>query len=180
MTPVKKCLKLAYRYCLFWFQKQFKSLSIYLPSHNLFLTSSGQIDHIKTHMGKRITIKYPIYFLILFSFLFTACDNNEKTEDQNDSEIIEDQVIKAEANKAELSVQTYFTDTIGWGYDIYRNGKCIVHQYHIPAISGIIGFASEEDAQKIAYLVLKKINDGLERPSISLKEIDSLNILIKK
>jgi hypothetical protein len=64
----------------------------------------------------------------------------------------------------------------GFGYDIIAQGKVIIHQPYIPAISGNKGFRTKEDAQKIAQLVIYKLNKNIIPPSVTKKELDSLQL----
>jgi hypothetical protein len=63
----------------------------------------------------------------------------------------------------------------GWGYNILIKNKIIIHQEIIPAIEGNQKFESENDANKVAELVLLKLKSG-KMPTISRSEIDSLKI----
>lgn len=63
-----------------------------------------------------------------------------------------------------------------YGYDIFVNRKLLVHQPIIPGKQGVGGFPRKADAQKVAGLVIKKIQKGLMPPTIETKELDSLRI----
>lgn len=65
----------------------------------------------------------------------------------------------------------------GWGYNIYVKDKMIIEQNIIPSVAGVKGFATKEEAQKVANLALYKLNTLKQKfPSISLHELDSLQI----
>ena len=66
----------------------------------------------------------------------------------------------------------------GWGYDIYLDGRHYVHQKHIPSVQGNTGFATKEDAEKTAQLVIKKIEKNIMPPGITPQELDSLGVVI--
>lgn len=85
---------------------------------------------------------------------------------------------RTSADFPEILVKTVKTE-IGWGYDVYVNGKMKVHQPHIPVLSGVNGFKSQRDAEKVGELVKKKIQKGQIPPTISRKELDSLKIVLK-
>ncbi len=70
-----------------------------------------------------------------------------------------------------------FRDSLGWGYDIKINGTAYVHQPHIPAVPGIRGFSSREKAQRAGELVAFKIKNNIMPPSVSDRELDSLDVL---
>ncbi|MAU16590.1 MAG: hypothetical protein CMH46_13750 [Muricauda sp.] len=64
----------------------------------------------------------------------------------------------------------------GYGYQIYSGDKLLVQQEFIPAIKGKKPFKTSQDAQKVANLVLEKINAGT-KPYIKKEELEQLNVL---
>ncbi|MCD4696613.1 MAG: DUF4907 domain-containing protein [Bacteroidales bacterium] len=64
----------------------------------------------------------------------------------------------------------------GWGYEIFINKKKYICQEYIPAISGLKRFESNNDANKVAKLVIDKISKGIIPPSVTIEELDSLKI----
>jgi len=86
---------------------------------------------------------------------------------------------KAMPSDAALEVKA-FKDSLGWGYDIYVNGKKSIHQPLIPAVMGNQGFANESDAVKTGSLMIYKIKHGIMPPAIDINELDSLKIRYKK
>lgn len=70
----------------------------------------------------------------------------------------------------------------GYGYNLaVINGKDTfrIHQPTIPAIQGNRGFATRDDAGKVAALVAGKIKAGNSFPTIDIKELDSLGVDFK-
>lgn len=63
-----------------------------------------------------------------------------------------------------------------FGYDIIVEGRVYVHQPNIPARAGNNGFVSEVQAEKVAQLVLNKIKMNILPPTVSVDELDSLDI----
>jgi hypothetical protein len=86
-----------------------------------------------------------------------------------------------QAPAGEITVQVFenteANGTGGFGYDLIADGKPMIHQPHIPAISGLKGFASKADAEKAGMLMKYKIEKGIMPPTISMEELDSLKIL---
>ena len=74
----------------------------------------------------------------------------------------------------ETLIQVFQNADKSWGYDISLRGKPYVHQPHKPAVGGMSGFASENQARKVAELVAYKIRNGILPPSVSRTEVDSL------
>ena len=123
--------------------------------------------------------KYPIFLLMIFVFMLSSCNNKQESNSENTT-IVEKSIDQEVDRIRELDVETYFSDSLGWGFDIFRNGKKYVHQPHIPAINGLMGFASEEDALAVANLMMDKLERNIVPPSVSPSEIDSLEIVISK
>ena len=64
-----------------------------------------------------------------------------------------------------------------YGYDVFGDGKLMIHQTSIPAIPGNEGFKAKEDATKVALLVIEKIKKGDMPPTISIDEMKTLNVI---
>ena len=123
--------------------------------------------------------------LLIPSFILLAC-NSQESGTHEDLLEQEDESIKmnvtplASDSISETTVYTteaFFTEEIGWGYKIFKDGKQYINQPHIPAISGVKGFESEEDALKTADLARYKIENGIVPPTITIEELDSLQVL---
>lgn len=66
-----------------------------------------------------------------------------------------------------------------YGYDVYNNGRKMVHQPFVPGVAGRIAFTSKEDAEKVAQLVAGKMRSGQMPPSVTATELKNLNIAVK-
>lgn len=64
-----------------------------------------------------------------------------------------------------------------WGYDIYLDGKLVIHQPLIPAVSGNKGFATQEQATNVARAIVLKIKNGIMPPTITQEELKKLNAI---
>ena len=64
-----------------------------------------------------------------------------------------------------------------YGYDIYVYGSVLVHQPSRPGLPGNTGFATEEDAMKVAELVIKKIRNNEMPPTVTIEELRELRVL---
>jgi uncharacterized lipoprotein YehR (DUF1307 family) len=75
--------------------------------------------------------------------------------------------------------QTYKTQTFktpsGWGYAIEYKGQTIIKQSIIPVINDSKSFAKKEDAQKLAKLVVKKLQQNIP-PTVTKNELILLKI----
>lgn len=63
-----------------------------------------------------------------------------------------------------------------FGYDIFKNGKLLIHQPTIPGRPGVSGFKTITDAEKVAKLVIGKMRKGIMPPTIEEKELTQLKI----
>lgn len=63
-----------------------------------------------------------------------------------------------------------------FGYDVFVDGKLMIHQLSIPAMPGIEGFKTKEDAVKVAELVIHKIGRGEMPPTVSTEELKSIGV----
>lgn len=79
-------------------------------------------------------------------------------------------------NKASYSFSTIPSESKTWGYTIIKNGKTIIKQTTIPSQPGIKGFKKKEDAAKVASLVIKKLKEKNELPTITKEELIQLHI----
>ncbi len=63
-----------------------------------------------------------------------------------------------------------------FGYDILNDNRKMIHQPSVPGMPGNKGFAKKADAEKVARLVMNKINHNQMPPTVSKHELDSLRI----
>ncbi|MDY8136142.1 DUF4907 domain-containing protein [Aquimarina sp. 2201CG5-10] len=70
------------------------------------------------------------------------------------------------------------SDDPGWYYEIYKGNRLIIKQEHIPGVAGIQHFSSEEDAQKVAALVVNKL-ERMIIPSITKIDLENCNVDFK-
>ncbi len=84
------------------------------------------------------------------------------------------------SNRESTSTYRYeiMHDQTGYGYQIFDGQQLIVSQPHIPAIQGLKGFQSQHDAEKVAELMLQKLNKGIVPPTVSIQEMRDLGIVL--
>ena len=101
------------------------------------------------------------YTLLLFSGLL-ACSNPGSHNRSNES---------TPSVRDSFSVSTFQLEKgEGFGYEILKNNRVIIHQEFIPALEGKQQFHSREDAVKIGNEVLKKI-ENKKPPGITKEEV---------
>jgi len=112
------------------------------------------------------------YILIYFSFLiaisfFSACKSNGTKENEKEQ--------LAKKGMVPVNASIFKTDK-GWGYSIFVDNKLFIRQDIIPAVEGNEGFATKDDATKVAELVLNKIKNN-EKPIVKKEELKELGII---
>ena len=78
---------------------------------------------------------------------------------------------------SKIDIETFQNEDETWGYNIYLEGSLIIYQPNIPGASGLRGFETEELAYETAELVVAKLRESGELPSISEEELRDLDIL---
>ena len=87
-----------------------------------------------------------------------------------------------EHKKINKSILTYsIVNTVNntFGYEVYSNNKKIIQQNVIPCLNGNEGFKTKASAEKVAQLVVKKIEKGQMPPSVSIEEMQNLKAILK-
>ena len=64
-----------------------------------------------------------------------------------------------------------------YGYDVFADGKLLIHQTSIPALPGNEGCKTKADASKVAQLVISKIKKGEMPPTVTIEELKKLNVI---
>ena len=116
------------------------------------------------------------WLAILFLFIL-SCNNAQKNNSA-------DKTLVNESGNPQRKIETriFRNDTIagsnltGFGYDILVDGILYIHQPHIPAVSGLKGFLTGEDARMAAEYVSTKFKMTNTLPRITPQELDSLGI----
>ncbi|PZX43258.1 uncharacterized protein DUF4907 [Nonlabens dokdonensis] len=96
----------------------------------------------------------------------SGCRNNDVRKD----------VIKKDEEKISVYQYNIIGGENSFGFQIIFNNSVVIEQKHIPAINGASAFKSEEDATMVAELMIYKLNNKIFPPSVTVHELDSLNI----
>ena len=62
-------------------------------------------------------------------------------------------------------------------YDVYGDGRLMIHQTSAPGLPGNQGFKTKAAAEKVAQLVISKIKKGEMPPTISVEEMKKLKVI---
>jgi hypothetical protein len=79
--------------------------------------------------------------------------------------------------KAKLTYKLIDADGVGYGYDIFADGKLLIHQPNIPGRPGTDGFRKKTDSEKVAMLVIKKLRNKELPPTITDGELRQLKVI---
>jgi len=111
--------------------------------------------------------------------------DSDITENMGDMETILNEVeeIVIDKDKGQeivaesLSLKITGSEHSGFGFEILQGTSILIIQPHIPAIQGIKGFETKEQAIIIGNYMIYKINHGIMPPSVSVQDLDSLKIV---
>ena len=78
---------------------------------------------------------------------------------------------------ADLTAVVIPSENNSFGYNILMYGSVLVHQPSRPGLPGNAGFATEEDAMKVAELVISKIRNNEMPPTVTIEELRELGVL---
>jgi hypothetical protein len=120
--------------------------------------------------------------VIAVGFVIASLSCNQQKQEETKTVLPADAVAKQQSDAAKKHDSVYvelkmIKTNFGYGYEIYKNHQPFIKQDFIPAIEGRKGFVSEEEAQRLANYIIKKMTEGkMQFPSVTLAEIDSLHI----
>jgi len=78
---------------------------------------------------------------------------------------------------SKLTYKVIDASTHTYGYDVFADGRLMIHQTSAPALPGNEGFKTKADATRVALLVIDKIKKGEMPPTISIDEMKKLNVI---
>ena len=122
---------------------------------------------------------------VLFLLSAFAC-KTQSTENPKTPGMLDDSTLVAmqaekkkvadEMSKAKIEYFIINVPENQFGYYIMIDGQMYIEQKTIPAIQGLKGFKTKEEAEKVAQRVIQKIKEGEMPPTIEVKDLDSLKI----
>ncbi len=107
-----------------------------------------------------------VLLFIIAIVVFDSCKSDTSASD--DAAMAKKGMVPVDGN-------TFKTDN-GWGYTISVNHKVFIKQTVIPAVEGNKGFATQEDAARVAQLVINKIANQ-QKPTIKKEDLKRLGII---
>ena len=83
----------------------------------------------------------------------------------------------SEYSKTKLTYKIINAPKKTFCYDIYADGKLMIHQPSAPGLPGNEGFKTKGAAGRVARLVIEKIKKGEMPPTIDIKEMKELKAI---
>jgi len=121
-------------------------------------------------------MKKRLVFVFLFIILFVCCLFLLNQREQKKENVAMPVAVNPYID-AEIKAVIIPSENNTFGYDIYVFGSVLVHQPSRPGLPGNAGFATEEDAMKVAELVIKKIRNNEMPPTVTIEELRVLGVL---
>lgn len=117
-------------------------------------------------------MRFSVFILIIV--LAHSCQQREPKENEVQSS---EHKGKHVSNSPEFTVIAVEYPESGWGYQILQDGKLAIDQKHIPVIQGYKGFSTKVNAEKTANYIVDKLERGIFPPTLTIEELDSLDVL---
>jgi hypothetical protein len=121
--------------------------------------------------------------LTLAALIFCCCTSIAMLLAQAPSAPAQPEISLAQSPETSAAANTKFTYMIidaphhTYGYDVFADGKLLLHQTSLPALPGNEGFKTKQGATKLALLVIDKIKKGEMPPTISIDEMKTLGVV---
>ena len=113
-------------------------------------------------------------FLIALGLSVVSCSDTETTEEP----VVESKNNQEqEAPKSKYSYRVFHTPETGWGYQVFRGSKIIINQAHVPAVPGVKGFETRQQAEIAVKYIMEFVEAGNERPSVNPEDLDSIGAI---
>lgn len=109
--------------------------------------------------------------LVISVLFFTSCTN------KNESEVEKEDIPVSQEKKSAYTYKVYLLQDVGWCYQIFKGSKLMIDQKHIPAVPGVLGFSTEQQAEIAVQFIMKQIEAGNERPSVTPEQLDSIGAI---
>ncbi len=126
----------------------------------------------------KIVTSISMLLLSWFLFLSSGCRNKisdiNKTAQENMS-----QAVLSEIDPAFVTFRSFQNPDSTWGYTIMVNSKPYLNYSRIPFLKSGQGFTSKREAEIVAGVIVKKIQNGDMVPILDKKTKDSLKSILK-
>lgn len=150
-------------------------ISVYFSS-GLFKIKSMQTKSVKTYYCKT-SLQFFGGLIIMLEIISCGKKNSVENNVISDKQISQQTVY--EETRAYVKYRSFQNSDSTWGFTIFVNSRPFLLYKKIPVDKAKFGFVSRKDAEKVAGIFVKMINNGNMKPSIDLKGLDTLGIIIR-
>jgi len=147
-----------------------KEISSFLKKITLM---TRKIYYLKYRFEKGLFLPKRLIFLIITSLIIiTSFAQNNKTENNANT-------FPKRSDRLHTKLTYKITKVVNntYGYNIFSNGKLLIHQTTIPGIPGMEGFKKKSAAEKVAKLIISKIAKGEIPPTITIEEMKKIKAI---
>lgn len=82
--------------------------------------------------------------------------------------------VQPESAPTDHELRIIGTEASGYGYEIWKEGKCLIRQENLPTFEGEMRCPNKDCAKRIGAVVLQKLDAGHFPPTVEREEIESL------
>jgi hypothetical protein len=148
------------------------------PNQNKCLIKTGfkKLSDEMLLMGNDIS-KLSIFLAVLLMLFIMACLPGISMSADKASGKKEVKQQKNPYASAKIAIKIIPSVKKTFGYDIFVNGKPLIHQPNIPALPGNDGFTTRERARKVAEFVVRKIRKNEMPPTVRIEDLNNMGVL---
>jgi hypothetical protein len=110
--------------------------------------------------------------------LLSGC-RNKMVEINNSSQDNISKTTLSVIDPAFVNFRSFQNPDSTWGYTIFVNSKPYLNYTRIQFLKSGSGFSSKRDAESVAGVIVKKIQNGDMMPKLNKRTIDSLELILK-
>ncbi|MDY0198675.1 MAG: DUF4907 domain-containing protein [Tenuifilaceae bacterium] len=116
------------------------------------------------------------FITILFLVGLLIWPNIPKKQTQETNEVDSSQ-LNSQYKDASITFEFIVAESNTWGYRILIEGSPVIIQPNKPGLPGNEGFKTQQQAEKVAKLVISKIRNGEMPPTVTIDELKGLGVL---
>ena len=124
-------------------------------------------------------VLFSLVSLVILSVFFLFIPISRDSSGSNSKNKLEgntNKSIRSEDYPSNVNFRSFQNADSSWGFTIFVNTKPYLHHKKIPLNNANSGFRSKKDADNVARLFTKMIQNGDLNPTLNKNALDSLNI----
>lgn len=126
-------------------------------------------------MKKNVIIAVQFLIILFFAgLLIRPYLSNKQPQETNE---FDSSQFNSQYKDASITFEFIEADSNTWGYRILIEGSPVIIQPNKPGLPGNEGFKTQQQAGKVAKLVISKIRNGEMPPTVTIDELKGLGVL---